>query len=714
MSGLLNALGLKPKTKGTPPPLLPDAQAQSILFRAGKASSKAREAGLDLGGKRDTLRKEIEDLTGAKDYAKATTKLVAFEAQVDNGLVWPSRLQELADTRAQAQQLLRTGDGKADQMLNVLATADREAQAGHYTSACQLLDGAKTALAKRLPEWRLVRVHNCEMGKLKPRLDNAIAAIPGRSDNRHALHPQWQAVDAALAGSPVTVTDTNTIAAKDLEARRQTFAGALDQLTKAYGAMQLPNGPQQTAQTEWGKKEASALREQYSTLFQKAKYVQPRTGDQEELLNEFLTMPQGGATWAELLGRIDAKAAKAEQLLRSVQRAEPLPDEKAYFRAYSKISGLVKAAIAETAKPAKTSMADMMKAIDDKAKQPDTPASKFVAQWATFSSILESWNDDRYTKCLALLPALKLAAAAAMKAKQDAALELVGRLNEDPNFPPVEDAPALPATSDQIEQNAIAATQTIDPAVLKMLPSDKKMELLTALRANGGPPPFDENNPNADDPARVAQRAIYAAMDLDERFVEMEKTARQAFVDELMKDKAAMTKARDDWPLLSEAERVVVFEKIMRAHCKAMGFAEPKGTGKPFDIQLMHNADGSIDKATDAQYNPGTDTIKINKNSTSISSDFELMIDTIVHENSHNYQWKLIARLNKPDNDKDKLTSAEDPPYTQALMFAANWTNEGWVTGKENYAGYKKAPIEDHAWTTGPETARKLLKALSS
>ena len=83
MSGLLERLGLKRKTPAVPPaPLRLDPKAASIMERAAAASRDARLVGLDLGGRRDQLRTEIETQAQGGNFDEATRLVEAFEKQV--------------------------------------------------------------------------------------------------------------------------------------------------------------------------------------------------------------------------------------------------------------------------------------------------------------------------------------------------------------------------------------------------------------------------------------------------------------------------------------------------------------------------------------------------------------------------------------------------------------------------------------------------------
>ncbi len=190
-------------------------------------------------------------------------------------------------------------------------------------------------------------------------------------------------------------------------------------------------------------------------------------------------------------------------------------------------------------------------------------------------------------------------------------------------------------------------------------------------------------------------------MDLDERFVLDEAVKRTQLVSELLKDKDELKKAHDEWPLLSADDCKKILEKMLTAHCKALDFRAPAG-GVAI-VELAGNDNG--------HYAPDADVIRINTKMPAYD-DFELAMDLIFHENSHDWRGQLVKRLN-PSHPKP-LTPADDPPYTQALMFQCNNSGAEIVDAGEDCSSYQKQPWEDHSWTTGPKTARMLAKGLAT
>ncbi len=679
-------------------------QAWPLIARADAARTKAEKAGLDLGGQRDTLRQEIEDLATRADYAGAGTRAGAFEVRVDGAIAWQGRAGDIDKARRQATFLKSGGDPTADALLAGLKAADDEAAAGRYTEATQLIGPAITAITERAPEWKLLRQHAVEMARLKPGLDLAVSDIPGQGDATHALAAEWQALDDARVDCP---DDPGALSPADLAGRRKDLTDALTALNRAYGSRPLGDATEEAARDGWGDKQADLLEAKYAPLWQKVQYVRVRTSKQQALLDEYKAMTVTGVDWTQIHDGIEAKAAKAAQLLAVSANLVGDIGEHAWFSGFGKVRDRVEAAsrLTDDTEPTKTRIAT------------------FTSLWTEVDALVKGTAADRFTRAGAKLAALVTAADDVLKSRVDAATALVAGIGAATRGATATD-PTTPATPAQRAQRALAASQVmpeeIRTVVLRQLPVEAKLALLDGLRADGGPPDFTQTgtrglpgySDNADDPVRRAQRDIYMAMDLDPAFVADEKEQRKEVLKELMKDKAELQRARDEWPALDEAARIKVMEKIVAAHCKAMGFDEPRNPGAgPNQGKAIVVLDVG-QSSNNGSYDPGTDTIQVNRGG-ALYGDFELMMDLIFHENSHNKQIKLANRLDLPDTDPNKLTRTNtDPPYTQALMWRANWPG-GYVGGDEDYATYQKQPLEEHSWMAGPGTARQLMRQLA-
>jgi hypothetical protein len=185
------------------------------------------------------------------------------------------------------------------------------------------------------------------------------------------------------------------------------------------------------------------------------------------------------------------------------------------------------------------------------------------------------------------------------------------------------------------------------------------------------------------DKQRELQRKIYASMEMDAEFLAQDDKRRADLTKAISEDKELMA-AKDKWATMDVAKRIALLQKTLKTECAIYGMPVP--TVQVFEEPMP----GDL-----GSFNSGTNVIRINVHPTATFNDFHDTIDTIVHENAHNYQGYLVTRLN------EGLLNPGDPEYKQALMFASNSVAQSYVNGDEDHAIYKKQPLEDHAWKTG-------------
>jgi hypothetical protein len=195
------------------------------------------------------------------------------------------------------------------------------------------------------------------------------------------------------------------------------------------------------------------------------------------------------------------------------------------------------------------------------------------------------------------------------------------------------------------------------------------------------------------------QTRVYMATELDKTFLQEEKKSRAKVIGALTSNpqaKAELQKARDGWATMNDSDKEKILKKIIEAHCEGIGFDKPK--------KLVLNSD---DHKVSGGFQHAEAQININKDG-DIFNDFELTMDSIFHENSHNWQSQLIRKF------RAKGISENDPLYRQALLFEANQgEREDGTDGYDNGAGYKVQPKEAHAHRAGPKFAKALMRALA-
>ena len=225
------------------------------------------------------------------------------------------------------------------------------------------------------------------------------------------------------------------------------------------------------------------------------------------------------------------------------------------------------------------------------------------------------------------------------------------------------------------------------PEDLQKLSPAEQVQMVKDLLGNGTPSPE----------ARAAQRKVYQAMQLDPDFMQRDATRGQQIADDLKGDKDLET-ARDNWGSTSETSKVTALKKVVEAQSKRLGIPAP-------EIVIEHNPPKD-DLVTNGYFDPSDGKLHLNMDPASSIHDFEKAVDLAVHENAHNYQNHLVQDL------KAGKIKPGDPDYTQATMFELNDMPNGYVDGAEDYDTYKKQPMEDHSWHTGPATAKKILRTL--
>src|SRR5262249_6694126 len=123
-------------------------------------------------------------------------------------------------------------------------------------------------------------------------------------------------------------------------------------------------------------------------------------------------------------------------------------------------------------------------------------------------------------------------------------------------------------------------------------------------------------------------------------------------------------------------EKLNLMREAIAAQCAALGIDPPPEVVEVDESpKIVRNDDGSTSELIeDGYFNPDDGKIYINTNAkSSFHKSMERALDTALHENSHNYQAKLVKQL------EDGTLKPGDPEYQQALMFQANDGPRGYV-----------------------------------
>jgi hypothetical protein len=263
--------------------------------------------------------------------------------------------------------------------------------------------------------------------------------------------------------------------------------------------------------------------------------------------------------------------------------------------------------------------------------------------------------------------------------------------------------------------------EQLAPEEIAKLGAQKQVGLLKKLRSGGEPTGahFD------------ARCKIYVSTPMDAKFVKADTKRRKKIVKDLKKDpKFQDAKAKWD-TAYTEEDKKKFLEHAAKKQCEAMGhtgtdpvltFIRNRKCRNTWDPCADNCRDGNavewdVDDSDEPQACPtcgdangfygsmgqcdggAPATIEVNTDSKLHQLDnFGEILDTVIHENTHAYQNKLIKDLN------DGTLKEGDPEYEQALLFREN--EQGYVDNDNNNPlqaqAYQHEPLEIHAMTMGP------------
>ncbi len=597
----------------------------------------------------------IDAAMGAADYAAATglidplvAALGGLDAAVKQGI--ESKIGLLDGWPEAATEAARLRSELAKLGGEPVGHADR----------VKLTNEADAAVAG----WRDVRLHAYEMGQLKTEF-GCLARIPGKGVSGHALKPKWDAYEAALAKA---APPADTTGHDKLGELRDAYA-------KAGAALQAAHQPGIGLDDEYWKVLWLDRDKTNRQLLQKAGCVKLTTAAMTKLKQDMDALTNAPFTnRKQRYLNFESAYDKAKQLIAARTQAADQA-EVDFFAAWRKVQGNVEAAgkVTDTTQPT---------------------AAAIVAFNLVHGPFATALAEARYGDCTAALTDLAAKAETVLAAKTTAMKNEVTRLGTLP-----EGTGGEKTAKSEAARSAIAGA---DEAVLARLTADEKLALLDALRKQPVPP-YDKNAPG--NAKRAAMCKVYGAISLDEGFVAADGAKRKEMIEALAAKKEEFKAARENWATLSNDQKEAIMQMAVEEQCKTFGFAAPvtKMVIKDFSTAP---ATEKLDENDNGHYNPHDDVIRINTGQP-VYHDFELALDLIFHENSHNYQFKLIKQL-----DAGALTT--DPPLTQAKLFKATWNDgRGYVGGEENYKVYQKQPLEEHAWSAGPQSAQMLMDLLA-
>lgn len=207
---------------------------------------------------------------------------------------------------------------------------------------------------------------------------------------------------------------------------------------------------------------------------------------------------------------------------------------------------------------------------------------------------------------------------------------------------------------------------------------------------------------------RKALANLLKSMKLDKKFLDDYAKKSEAVADDLAGDDD-LKEAKKNWKEWSkDAESreknfpkvKALMEKIVAIQCKQLGMPVPE-----VEIYEEPTKPGSC-----GYFSPNDGKIHINKYADA-TWDLKELIDTMTHENTHNYQDRMIKQLH------DGQIKEGDDTYMPAVMFELNGGPGGYITPDEarqigDRGAYDAQPMESHAWKTGGEIAQRTIGKL--
>ena len=161
------------------------------------------------------------------------------------------------------------------------------------------------------------------------------------------------------------------------------------------------------------------------------------------------------------------------------------------------------------------------------------------------------------------------------------------------------------------------------------------------------------------------------------------------------------TEAKKNWPTMSDTQKEAFLQKVLDIQCAEMkkkipNFAVPKITTFSKAAQKVKE-----DKLTNESGYFRDGKLYINDQKASFK-DFADVINTVIHENTHNYQDQLVGMLERGELEND-------PRKNQAILFRLNQDEYQDTPKRDNYKGdydeafeaYEKQPRELHAMRAG-------------
>jgi hypothetical protein len=242
--------------------------------------------------------------------------------------------------------------------------------------------------------------------------------------------------------------------------------------------------------------------------------------------------------------------------------------------------------------------------------------------------------------------------------------------------------------------DAVAAIEPSLPHELQALSLVDKLELLTDLRGGG--------QYESQDRRKAAMAKLYLHIDLDPDFAIPDGNQRAVALDEI---RTVLAPEDRDWAIMTQDERVDALRVALEIQSKHMGLPASEQATVRVGANMTRTLDDGSTVTLGGVFNPVTRTIEI---SSDRLGHFDTIMDTVIHENTHNHQRWLITQL------EQGAIQPGHPYYRQVALFALNQGvgnhkgGTGLLPKKDDDDAYEKQPTELHAHLAGAEATRKM------
>jgi hypothetical protein len=559
---------------------------------------------------------------------------------------------ELETVARKIEDLARWGNSLAGVFGKELKAIQAAEAAGKHGEVDQMLGALTANLEEYYDHSQRKRNYAVGMAKVKPMMAAADLAM---KDSAAKNDPNVQAQMETFAQAKKNSAFSEEATAEQVEQRMRDVQNAADSLIAACA---------KNANFDKSKAVRNQIFFETAYLRDAAERMDPETHEQS---SKRLNLMSGGNTnIRDLLGQIKSAKeffAAEDQISSGDEYRPPAENEKEYYRKLAR-HGKTLEALWNFDAPNHLEEADLQKYRDLMAAFKRAKNNLLSKQNELYSA-----HPGRFTEALTALNAAIQAARPVQQAHADVVTAEIKEF-------PVEHGKAR-------SERALELANGAPPVVLRSLPPAKQAELINALIAGA-----KLDNDRAED-FKSAHDKIYLHTQLDEEFLNAEKAAHERVQAALMEHKEELQKAQKEWPAMDNANRLKTIDMIARVHSENMDFSP---VPIKYKVALPTNA---------GSYMTGDKCIALNEKWHGIK-DFEAVVATIFHENSHNRQYQLIEQL-----EKGTLKEGS-PEFNQAILFQAN--SKGYA--KEGEA-YEKQPLEANAFRAGDSMAKKLLRALA-